>query len=422
MSSKIKLSDKGKQFLSGVIVVIVLLFLSVPEKKMASNNEIVEKDNYIIKIDYPEVDNKNIASLMRKYINDKKTEFISIVKDLENKEFEYEFLASHSLSTKEDITSVHIIIYSFTGGAHYTREDKSYYFNEEGEILSLKDFLVSDESLEKLSNVAYYQIMKWREEHKLEWSLDMIKYGTEAKLENFEHFNFKDDGVEFIFPPYQVASWADGEIKITIPFKELKDIINNKYLNVIKNEIDIKRETRSLADFKDKKLIAFTFDDGPSNGPTNKLLDNLDKYNAKVTFFVLGSRVNQYRTSLLRAYKEGNQIGSHTYSHLNLYKLNDYDILREVKNTNKRIEEITGDNTVLLRPPYGNINNDIKKLTDMYTILWDIDTLDWKYKDKNKIADNIIKNAHDGAIVLLHDIYETSIDGALLAMEKLQKE
>jgi len=87
MSSKIKLSDKGKQFLSGVIVVIVLLFLSVPEKKMASNNEIVEKDNYIIKIDYPEVDNKNIASLMRKYINDKKTEFISIVKDLENKEF-----------------------------------------------------------------------------------------------------------------------------------------------------------------------------------------------------------------------------------------------------------------------------------------------------------------------------------------------
>jgi len=204
--------------------------------------------------------------------------------------------------------------------------------------------------------------------------------------------------------------------------KILNILILKKYLNVIKNEIDIKRETRSLADFKDKKLIAFTFDDGPSNGPTNKLLDNLDKYNAKVTFFVLGSRVNQYRTSLLRAYKEGNQIGSHTYSHLNLYKLNDYDILREVKNTNKRIEEITGDNTVLLRPPYGNINNDIKKLTDMYTILWDIDTLDWKYKDKNKIADNIIKNAHDGAIVLLHDIYETSIDGALLAMEKLQKE
>jgi len=103
-----------------------------------------------------------------------------------------------------------------------------------------------------------------------------------------------------------------------------------------------------------------------------------------------------------------------------LYKLNDYDILREVKSTNKVIKEITGEDTVLLRPPYGNINNEIKALTDMYTILRNVDTLDWKYKDKYKIADNIIKNAHDGAIVLLHDIYESSVDGALLAMEKLQ--
>ena len=58
----------------------------------------------------------------------------------------------------------------------------------------------------------------------------------------------------------------------------------------------------------------------------------------------------------------------------------------------------------------------------MYTILWDLDTEDWKYKDKNKISQYIIDNAHDGAIVLLHDLYETSVDGALLAMEELEKE
>ena len=58
----------------------------------------------------------------------------------------------------------------------------------------------------------------------------------------------------------------------------------------------------------------------------------------------------------------------------------------------------------------------------MYNILWDLDTEDWKYKDKNKIAKYIIDNAHDGGIILLHDLYETSVDGALLAMEKLQKE
>lgn len=58
----------------------------------------------------------------------------------------------------------------------------------------------------------------------------------------------------------------------------------------------------------------------------------------------------------------------------------------------------------------------------MYNILWDLDTEDWKYKDKDRIANYIVDNAHDGAIVLLHDLYETSVDGALLAMERLEKE
>ena len=64
----------------------------------------------------------------------------------------------------------------------------------------------------------------------------------------------------------------------------------------------------------------------------------------------------------------------------------------------------------------------IKNISNMYTILWDLDTEDWKYKDKDRIADYIVSNAHDGAIVLLHDLYETSVDGALLAMERLEKE
>ena len=58
----------------------------------------------------------------------------------------------------------------------------------------------------------------------------------------------------------------------------------------------------------------------------------------------------------------------------------------------------------------------------MHIIEWDIDTLDWKYKDKDKIANEIITNAHDGAIVLLHDIYKSSVEGALQAMAQLKEE
>ena len=117
----------------------------------------------------------------------------------------------------------------------------------------------------------------------------------------------------------------------------------------------------------------------------------------------------------------GNLIGSHTYNHKNLFELNNNQIVDEIKKTNNVIKEVTGSNTLYLRPPYGNTNKNIKNLANMYNILWDLDTEDWKYKDKNKIAKYIIDNAHDGGIILLHDLYETSIDGALLAMEELSK-
>jgi len=178
---------------------------------------------------------------------------------------------------------------------------------------------------------------------------------------------------------------------------------------------------RDINKFKNKKLIAFTFDDGPNSKTTNKLLDNLDKYNARVTFFVVGNRVKTYEDTLKRAYNMGNLIGSHTYNHKNLFELDDNQIVDEIKKTNDVIKEVTGSDTLYLRPPYGNTNKNIKNLVNMYNILWDLDTEDWKYKDKFKIAKYIIDNAHDGGIILLHDLYETSIDGALLAMEELSK-
>ena len=197
--------------------------------------------------------------------------------------------------------------------------------------------------------------------------------------------------------------------------------INDNTTNYTTNNQPINNFERDINKFKNKKLIAFTFDDGPNSKTTNKLLDNLDKYNARVTFFVVGNRVKTYEDTLKRAYDMGNLIGSHTYSHKNLFELNNNQIVDEIKKTNNVIKEVTGSNTLYLRPPYGNTNKNIKNLANMYNILWDLDTEDWKYKDKNKIAKYIIDNAHDGGIILLHDLYETSIDGALLAMEELSK-
>lgn len=201
---------------------------------------------------------------------------------------------------------------------------------------------------------------------------------------------------------------------------------NSQELNIAEEELKIEDPEivfqRDLRQFSDKKLVAFTFDDGPSNETTNKLLDNLDQYNARVTFFVVGSRVGANADALKRAYDMGNQIGSHTYSHKNLFKLDDSQIMEEVQRTNSTIKNIIGIEPTIIRPPYGNTNSEIRSIANMYTILWDLDTEDWKYRDTDKIVEYILNNVHDGAIILLHDLYDTSIDGALKAMEILEQE
>ena len=421
---KRRLTKFGKIFLSLIIVLMIGIFSLC---FINSKNKLYEKqetDNYSIEINYPNVKNENLLAYSTEYIKNKEEEFKNDISDLENmNSMKYDFKTDYEISENEDILGVHLTVYEYTGGNHYIRSDKSYYYNKnDDKIVSITDFLANDKSLERLSALSYYYIMKYSNDNNLEFDEDMVKSGLESNSNNFEHFNFIDDGLEIIFPPYQVAYYSAGEVRILIPYSELNGIIKNEYLKYSKTENISNTRNRDLKEFSNKKLIAFTFDDGPSYIGTNKLLENLDKYNARVTFFVLGDRVNDYKDTLKRAHDMGNLIGSHTYSHSNLLKLDDYAVINEIKKTNDAIRNVVNSETLYLRPPYGNINSNIKTISNMYTILWDLDTEDWKYKDANRIANYIVENAHDGAIVLLHDLYETSVDGALLAMEKLQNE
>ena len=175
-----------------------------------------------------------------------------------------------------------------------------------------------------------------------------------------------------------------AQYQIVETAKEKKD---EKMLKYMSNRF---LPERNLENFRDKKLIALTFDDGPSKKNTNKLLNALDCYHARVTFFVLGSRVYSNRNTIKRAYDMGNQIGSHTYSHTNLTKLNNDNVINEINNTNSAIRNVIGVNPTLLRPPYGSVNDRVNSLVNMNIILWNVDTLDWKYKDANRVKDEIV--------------------------------
>lgn len=173
---------------------------------------------------------------------------------------------------------------------------------------------------------------------------------------------------------------------------------------------------------QEEKVIALTFDDGPHYKYTPYLLDELNKRNVKATFFVLGMNANNNLEILKRMNEEGHVIGNHTYSHKNLYRLKSQKIFEEIDKTNQVIEMMTHKPVQYFRPSYGNFNNKIAKLTDMQIVLWNIDSLDWKIKNSNKIANRVINKAHDGAIILMHDIYKSSVKAALKIIDKLQEE
>ncbi len=171
-----------------------------------------------------------------------------------------------------------------------------------------------------------------------------------------------------------------------------------------------------------KKYIALTFDDGPHYKYTSLLLDGLKERNVKATFFVLGCNAEKNYSLLKRMADEGHLIGNHTYSHKNLYRLKETKIKEEIDKTNQIIEAITGKMPKYFRPSYGNYNGKILKLANMEAILWNVDSLDWKIKNSKRITYRVINKVNDGSIILMHDIYKSSVNAALLIIDKLQQE
>ena len=169
------------------------------------------------------------------------------------------------------------------------------------------------------------------------------------------------------------------------------------------------------------KLVAITFDDGPSKY-TNELLDGLKKLKAKATFFMVGSNVSAYPDTVRRMKDEGHQLATHTMSHANLPKLSPDKILYEVEEVDRRIDKVTGGGKYYLRPPYGAFNSTVKSTVKTPMIHWSLDTEDWRYRNADSVYNVIVNHIHDGDIILLHDLYETSVKGALHAIEDLQKQ
>lgn len=170
----------------------------------------------------------------------------------------------------------------------------------------------------------------------------------------------------------------------------------------------------------DKPMVALTFDDGPSLY-TKEILKTLKKYDARATFFVVGERVSSYADTIKKASKQGCEIGSHSYSHANLGTAALSTIESELSRTEDKVKEILGYYTPVMRPPYGSIGTNLRKIVEKPMILWSIDTLDWKTRNAKSTETKIISTVKDGDIILMHDLYSQSKDAAVSVIPKLIK-
>lgn len=171
----------------------------------------------------------------------------------------------------------------------------------------------------------------------------------------------------------------------------------------------------------EKKLIAFSFDDGPSRKNTEKILKALDKNNARATFFMLGQNAKYYPDLVKKVEESGNEVAGHSWNHPLLTKLGKKGVKKQMSQMNEAIASVTGSDVGLLRPPYGSINRTVKNTVKDPLILWSIDTLDWKTLNADKTADAILKQAKDGDIILMHDIHAPTAEAVKKVLPKLEK-
>lgn len=167
-----------------------------------------------------------------------------------------------------------------------------------------------------------------------------------------------------------------------------------------------------------KPMIALTFDDGP--GPeTGKILDVLEKYNARASFFMLGSKVGKYEDTVKRMQALGCDLGNHSATHQQLTKLSEEQVRQEIGTTSQAVAKaVGGSGTVYVRPPYGAVNDMVKAVIGQPVIMWSLDTLDWKTRNVQSTV-NAVMNAKDGDIVLMHDIHKESVEAAVQLIPKL---
>ncbi|WP_434064291.1 polysaccharide deacetylase family protein [Proteinivorax tanatarense] len=175
----------------------------------------------------------------------------------------------------------------------------------------------------------------------------------------------------------------------------------------------------------DKPQVAISFDAAWGADYTKEILDILDEYDVKTTFFLVGFWVDEYPEIVKEIHKRGHEIGNHSTTHPQMSKLTSEQIKTELLTTEEKIYELTGQKASIFRPPFGDYNDNLintAKKVGYHTIQWDVDSLDWKERGVMDIVERIKAKTSEGSIILFHNNGKYTAEALPLVLDYLIKD
>ena len=233
---------------------------------------------------------------------------------------------------------------------------------------------------------------------------------TVPEINNFENIYFSENQVNIAFTRNKLD--VDKYKTISFDYLEIMPYFNDQILKRLDKEYTRPDLSNIRYINPDKKMIAITFDDGPTTTTSVDIANYFHQNDASLTFFWLGERIENNKEIVKNIFDLNHEIANHSYNHPNFNLLSDEQLKAQSDDVSDMIRSITNQKRVLVRPPYGSANESVRSKINSPLIFWTVDTEDWRSRNEEMVYQHMKEYMLDGSIVLLHDLYETSTNAA----------
>ncbi|KHE70798.1 polysaccharide deacetylase family protein [Halobacillus sp. BBL2006] len=401
--------------------------------EVTMESDIVEFDEYHITIHYPQTPNNQINQTIIDYVNQRKAAF---------KKESYQSIQKHGKTKSHEL---HIDFEVLHQGSSFfvVRFEESMdvglptllhaqtimnFDKKNGKRIEPDQLFKEDRNyVDQLAELTKEELMK-ETGAEVFHSSELQEALKSSYLENIA---LTTKGIEV----YLNQSSEKIPDKIVLGQRSINDLLKEEFASALKAEGESRREKKTsiedppsskseketvVKSQSDVKKVAITFDDGPHPKVTPEILQVLDEYKAKATFFMIGKRVNYFPEVAQRVAEKGHEIGNHTWDHSRLTRLTPEEVDEQISKTQEIIEEVTGVQPEVVRLPFGEQPPISQK--NLQVIPSDVSGENWQGKEAVELAQDMINEAKDGDVILLHDLQGSTVEVLELVLDALSRQ